>query len=336
MTHRPSRRRFLGQSAAALGVLALPALSYRRVYGANARLRVASVGTGGKGWSDLTSVAASPSVDVAALCDVDSTAEHLGRAAEKYPSAKTFADWRRLLDEEKTFDAVIVSTPDHMHAPIALAAMARGKHVYCQKPLTHTAFEARQMAEAAAKAGVVTQMGNQIQSHEAYRTAVKLIQDGTIGKVREVRSWQANPMGWLPPAQSPPPDAPAPPAVAWDGWLGVAAARPYKPTVYHPFNWRAWQAFGTGQLGDFGCHILDPVFLALGLTSPTTMASVSPGTSQKASYQSPPTSSPFSAGRYATPISMPSWSGRAPVRSPRCSSSATSCSRRRARTSSCS
>jgi hypothetical protein len=190
----PSRRRFLQFSAVAAG---LSAVSWSRVYGANSRLRVASIGTGGKGWSDLTATAACPKVDVVALCDIDESAAHLGRAAERFPQAKKHTDWRRLLDDAKNFDAAIVSTPDHMHAPIALPAMQLGKHVQCQKPLTHTVYEARQMRLAAKKFNIVSQMGNQIQSHPAYRTAVRLVHSGAIGKVREVHSWQSGAMGWI-------------------------------------------------------------------------------------------------------------------------------------------
>ena len=160
-----TRRRFL-QTAGAASVLT--AASWSRVLGANENLRVASVGVGGKGWDDLTRVAASPKVTVVALCDIDESEKFLGQAVTKFKAAKTFTDWRKLLDRPKEFDALTVSTPDHMHAPIALPAMALGKHVFCQKPLTHTVFEARQMRLAAKKYGVVTQMGNQIQSHEAY------------------------------------------------------------------------------------------------------------------------------------------------------------------------
>src|SRR5436305_7763222 len=143
-----SRRRFL-QAGLAGAALPLTAGMWSRVYGANEKLRLASVGVSGKGWSDLTGVAASPHVAVAALCDVDASADHLGRAADKFPAARRLADWRRLLDGAKEFDAVTVSTPDHMHAPIALPMMQLGKHVHCQKPLTHTVFEARQMRQAA-------------------------------------------------------------------------------------------------------------------------------------------------------------------------------------------
>jgi predicted dehydrogenase len=266
----PSRRRFF-QKVGATGAAILTAASWSRVYGANEKLRLASVGVGGKGWDDLTHVSACPHVAVVALCDVDETKEHLGRAAEKFASAGRFTDWRRLLDQPKEFDALTVSTPDHMHAPVALPAMALGKHVFCQKPLTHTVHEARQMRLAARKYGVVTQMGNQIQSHEAYRTAVKLVHDGAVGRVKEVHSWQAGAMRWLIESARPPGADPVPPTLHWDEWLGVAPERPYKSKIYHSWNWRAWQDYSNGQLGDFGCHILDPVFMALGLTAPTTV-----------------------------------------------------------------
>lgn len=276
MSLRTTRRRFLKQVAVAGTGLSVSAVSWSRVYGANDRLNVASIGTGGKGWSDLTGVAASPQVQIAALCDVDESNQHLGRAAEKYPQARRFSDWRKLLEHHKEFDAVIVSTPDHMHAPISLPAMELGKHVHCQKPLTHTVFEARQMQLAAKKHRLVTQMGNQIQSHEAYRTAVKLVHDGVIGKVKEVHSWQSGAMQWMLVDDRPIGSDPIPATVSWDEWLGVAPVRPYKEKVYHPFNWRAWQDYSNGQLGDFGCHILDPVFMALKLTAPTSVQADAP------------------------------------------------------------
>ena len=167
-----SNRRSFKSAALAGAALSLPALQYSRVYGANSRLGIASVGTGGKGWSDLLGVAASPEVQVIGLCDIDSSVNHLGQAAEKYPAARQYADWRKLLDESSDIQGVLVSTPDFMHAPIALAAMQLGKHVFCQKPLAHTVYEARQMQMAAQKFNAVTQMCNQIQSHSAYRRAL--------------------------------------------------------------------------------------------------------------------------------------------------------------------
>jgi predicted dehydrogenase len=267
-THAVTRRKFL-QTAGAASVLT--AASWSRVLGANEKLRLASVGTGGKGWDDIVNITASPKVTLVALCDIDESDGFMGRAATKFKDAKTFTDYRRLLEKQKDFDAVSVSTPDHMHAPIAIPAMALGKHVFCQKPLTHTVFEARQMRRAAKKYGVVTQMGNQIQSHEAYRTAVKIVHDGLIGKVKEVHSWQTGRMGWILADDRPKDADPVPEKVHWNEWLGVAPERPFKKNLYHSFNWRAWQDFSNGQLGDFGCHILDPVFMAIGLTAPLTI-----------------------------------------------------------------
>jgi predicted dehydrogenase len=268
-----SRRRFLKGT---VGAAALNALGWSRAFGANERLRVASVGVAGKGWSDHSEVAESPQVEIVALCDIDEDKDHLGKAAEKYPQARRFTDWRRLFEQARDFDAVIVSTPDHMHAPIALPAMKLGKHVFCQKPLTHTVFEARQMRLAAEKYRVVTQMGNQIQSHTAYRTAVKLVHDGVIGRVKEVHSWQSGDLYWILVDDRPAGSDPVPKTLHWNDWLGVAPERPYKKRIYHPFNWRAWQDFSNGQLGDFGCHILDPVFMALGLTAPVSVRAEAP------------------------------------------------------------
>jgi hypothetical protein len=284
MSRRFSRRQFVRTLAVAGTAVPLSAGGWLRAAGANSRLRVASIGTGGKGWSDLTGVARSPQVEVVALCDIDESAKHLGQAAEKYPSAKRYQDWRRLLDASRDIDAVIVSTPDHMHAPIVMPVLQLGKPVYCQKPLTHTVFEARQLTLAARRAGVVTQMGNQLQSSETYRTAVRLVHDGAIGKVREVHSWQSGAMKWLPPDGRPAGNDPVPATVNWNDWLGVAPERPYKDKIYHPFAWRGWQDFSNGQLGDFGCHILDPIFMAIGLSAPREIRAESPAFGRDAWY----------------------------------------------------
>jgi predicted dehydrogenase len=276
MTRQFNRRSFVKSAATIGAAISLPALNYSRVYGANNRLGIASVGTGGKGWSDLTGVAASPDVDVVGLCDIDSSINYLGRASEKYAKARTFADWRKLLDASKDIQGVLVSTPDFMHAPIALAAMQLGKHVFCQKPLAHTVYETRQMQLAAKKFAVVTQMCNQIQSHSAYRTAVQLVHSGKIGKVKEVHSWQGASPSWPRNIARPDGSDAIPEHVRWDLWQGVAPERPYKEAVYHPFNWRGWQAYGTGQIGDFACHILDPVFKALKLGAPTSLKASAP------------------------------------------------------------
>jgi predicted dehydrogenase len=285
MRHAPlSRRQFLRRSG--LGAASvLTAASWSRVYGANESLRLASVGTGGKGRDDLNNIIKSPKVAVVALCDIDESEPFLGWAAKKFASARKYNDYRKLLDAPKEFDAISVSTPDHMHAPVALPAMALGKHVFCQKPLTHTVHEARQMQLAAKKYGVVTQMGNQIQSYAEYRTAVKLVHDGIIGKVKEVHSWQAGKMGWMLTDDRPKDTDPVPATLHWNDWLGVAPERPYKAKLYHDFNWRAWQDFSNGQLGDFGCHILDPVFMALGLTAPLTVKAESAAMNREVWYK---------------------------------------------------
>ena len=275
-----NRRSFIKSATLASAAITLPAFRYSRVCGANSRLGIASIGTGGKGWSDLTGVAASPDVEVVGLCDIDSSKNHLGRAAEKYGNARRYEDWRKLLDESRDIQGVLVSTPDFMHAPIALAAMQLGKHVFCQKPLTHSVFEARQMQLAARKFNLVTQMCNQIQSHSTYRTAVQIIHSGMIGKVKEVHSWQGTTPTW--PRHIPRPEGadPVPSHIRWDLWQGVAPERPYKEAMYHPFNWRGWQAYGTGQIGDFGCHILDPVFKSLKLGSPISLKASAPNLMQ--------------------------------------------------------
>ncbi|MBI5758484.1 MAG: Gfo/Idh/MocA family oxidoreductase [Planctomycetales bacterium] len=273
MTRRLSRRSFLQVTGASL---TLASLRHASAADANSKLNVATVGCGGMGWGDLNQISSSPHVNIVALCDVDESANHLGRAAEKFPHAKKFTDWRRLLDEAKRFDAVQVSTPDHMHAPIVMAALLLGKHVYSQKPLTHTVLEARRLTEAAKKAGVVTQMGNQIQSYVEYRSAVRLIQDGAIGKVKEVFSWQAGSPTWPRDIDRPEGADAIPETLHWNEWLGTAPERPFKSKIYHSFNWRGWRDFSNGQLGDFGCHILDPVSMALRLGAPLTIRADAP------------------------------------------------------------
>lgn len=270
------RRRFLTQSAAAASsVFAAPAIL-------NAALRrkefhVACVGVNGMGFSDLSNVGSHASARFVGFCDID--AGRFDRADKAFPDVPHFADYRKMFAELGTgFDAVIVSTPDHMHAPIAMAAMKLGKHIYCQKPLTHTVWESRQMKLMAEKTGVTTQMGNQIHSNAEYRRGVKLIHDGAIGKVREVHSWVGVQGRQYNNRTDRPAEAPVPAGVDWDLWIGAAPMRPFAPDVYHPFKWRDWQDFGSGALGDFGCHILDPVFGALGVTAPLSIKAENDGT----------------------------------------------------------
>jgi predicted dehydrogenase len=237
----------------------------------NSVLRHASFGAGGMAWADLTQIAKCPGVEIVAICDVD-----LNRTAEarkQFPRAKIYQDWRELLDREaKRIDSVNVSTPDHMHAPIGVSAMRLGKHVYGQKPLAHDLHEVRCMTELARKQKIVTQMGIQVHSAGHYRRAVRLVQDGVIGKIKEVHSWC--PKSWGDTSAKPDQNDPAPANFDWSLWLGVCAKRPFiGGEYYHPENWRKRLDFGTGTFGDMGCHIFDPVFSSLELTAPLTVRS---------------------------------------------------------------
>jgi len=267
-----TRRDFLRQAATA-GV-AMPLLQRQslRAAAANGSLNLACVGVGGKGWSDMRET--SVGQNVVAICDVDQS--RLAKAAHAFPKARTYTDWRKLL-EQKDIDAVTISTPDHMHAPVTMAAITRGKHVYTQKPLTHDVVEARRLAEAAQRHGVVTQMGIQGHASARLKNAVQLVRDGVIGKVREVHTWTDRPGSfWKQGLDRPNHSDPVPTSLHWDLWLGTAPARPFVKGVYHPFRWRGWWDFGTGALGDMGCHLMDPVFTALELTAPTTVRAEGP------------------------------------------------------------
>lgn len=267
-----SRRTFLRTSAAA--VLGFPAIV--RAANLNSQLQISAVGVSGKGFSDISQVGSHARVRFVGFCDVDTS--KFGEVDKKFPDVAHFQDFREMFAQlgDKS-DAVIVSTPDHMHAPVAMAAMRRGKHVYCQKPLTHTVWEARQLRLQAEKAKVVTQMGNQIHSAAEYRTAVKLLRDGAIGKIKEVHSFHPNRGNNYTKLTEPPAAGPVPESLNWDLWVGPAPMRDYAPNAYHPFNWRDWQDFGGGTMGDFGCHILDPVFTALELTAPLTIRAENDG-----------------------------------------------------------
>ncbi|MBN9123064.1 MAG: Gfo/Idh/MocA family oxidoreductase, partial [Planctomycetes bacterium] len=278
MSRSLTRRRALQLgTAGTLGYLfAGPALSVRRAYGANDKIRVAGIGIGGKGSSDIDH--AGGVMEVVALCDIDD--ERLGTKAKLWPSARTFFDYRKLFDTAKEFDAVTVSTADHSHAPASVLAMRLGKHVYCQKPLTHTVWEARLMREVAAQAKVCTQMGNQGSALNGLRRAVELIHAGTLGAVREAHVWTNRPAHYW--KQSPdvvarPPEAPVPKHVHWDEFIGPAPMRPYavrdggKRPAYHPHDWRGYWDFGTGALGDMACHTANMAFRALKLGAPAAV-----------------------------------------------------------------
>lgn len=260
-----TRRRLLKTSSLALFPTFAPNLGLAK--SPNGKLNHACIGTDGMGWSDLQSLSSHSNIQIAAICDVDTA--RMAKAAEKFPQARCYQDWRELLEKEgDKIDSVNVTVPDHMHAPITLAALRAGKHVYCQKPLTHEVSEARAVRLEAEKAGVVTQMGNQIQSNIEYRMAVRLLQDGAIGKVKEIYSWSG---AGFPYRGRPADSDPIPETLDWNKWLGVAPDRPFKKSLYHDFNWRGWQDFGGGGLGDFGCHIMDVPFTALELNAPTSI-----------------------------------------------------------------
>jgi predicted dehydrogenase len=234
----------------------------------------ASFGASGMAGADIGSLTASKNLKLVAVAEVDDA--RVGDIKKRFPDCKIYKDYRILLDKEKDLNSVNVSTPDHMHAPIAMRAMNRGLHVYGQKPLTQTIHEARRLAEVAAEKKLITQMGIQIHSHPVHKLVVKLVQDGAIGKVKEVHSWSGK--SWGDTAPKPQKTDPVPAGFDWDLWLGVASERPFiGGNYYHPGNWRKRLDFGTGTFGDMGCHILDPVFGAIGVGNPLSIRSELPG-----------------------------------------------------------
>ena len=273
-----TRRAFLRSAGVASAAsVAFPAILRSQGAGAsgpNQRLNVACIGVGGRGEAAVDGVKGE---NLVAFCDVDD--ERAAEMYRKYPDVPRYRDYRRLLDEVgNQIDAVTVSTADHMHFPIAYAALQLGKHVFCEKPLTHTIWEARQLAKLAAEKKVATIMGIQGHALEGTRLVKEWIDGGVLGEVQEVHSWTNRPI-W--PQGVQPPDhskyVPVQPGtLEWDAWLGVAAERPYDP-AYHPFNWRGYWDFGTGALGDMGCHILDGVFWAMELEAPTRVEAISGG-----------------------------------------------------------
>lgn len=263
-----SRRSFLVELAAG-AVIAPWVTSGLRAQSANSVVNHATFGCSGMALSDISAIGKHPSVKVVAGCDVDES--KLAKFREKFPEARIYKDFRELLEKEKDLQSVNVSTPDHMHAPIGMAALNRGLAVYGQKPLTHNLYETRRLTTVAREKKLVTQMGIQIHSSSEYRTGVQLIQSGAIGKVREVHTWSSK--KWGDNGKIPTTTSPVPATLDWDRWIGVAAERPYIDGFYHPGNWRKRLDFGTGTFGDMGCHIYDPVFKALALTAPISVRS---------------------------------------------------------------
>ncbi len=267
-----SRREFIGGTTAALAAFTIVP---RHVLGGagytppSEKLNIGAIGVGGQGAEDLKEL---ESENIVALCDVDDK-----RAAEtfnRYPAAKKYRDFRKMLEKEKDIEAVLVATPDHTHALATMTALKMGKHIYCEKPLAHTIYETRMVAEAAREAKVATQMGNQGQAFEGAHLLCEWLWDGAIGPVREVQVWTYRPAGmWPQGVERPVETPPAPTTLDWDLWLGPAPYRPYHPD-YVPFKWRGRYDFGTGTLGDMGSHNLAPIFQALKLKYPTSVEAV--------------------------------------------------------------
>ena len=262
------KRDFLKTSVALASTTIIPSPLLASISSKKNVLRTAHIGVGGMGASDLESIASHKSVNVVALCDVDENS--LNEAQKKYPAAKKFKDYRIMLKEmSDNIDAVVVSAPDHTHAPASMLAMEMNKPVYCQKPLTHFVSEARAMRKIAEEKKLVTQMGIQVHSFYDYKLATVLIQGGIIGKVNTVRAW--SPKNWGYDGPEPPGNDEIPKNLDWNLWLGTSPDRPYKDKYYHPANWRKLVDYGCGTLGDMGVHIFDTPYNALALDVPLTI-----------------------------------------------------------------
>lgn len=278
MSNDVTRRDLLRASAAAavglaLGAPTTAAAEHRPPKSPNARIRFAIVGAGGKGWSDAEDAARHG--DIVAICDVD--ANNRSKSMMQYPLAATFSDFRVMLDRmHGDLDAVVVSTPDHTHAPAAAMAMHYGKHVFCQKPLTRTLFEARRLAQLARSKKLATQMGNQGTAQPELRRVAACIRSGAFGPVRAVHCWTDRAGNWWRQGVPRGETRRIPAHVDWESWLGPSPYRPYAEH-YHPFSWRGWWDFGSGALGDMGCHIMNLAFMALDLRDPVAVQAKTSG-----------------------------------------------------------
>lgn len=265
MSNKISRRKFLGNTAAATAAFTIVPSNVVSGLGHKApsdKLNIAGIGVGGMGHTNLNNM---KTENIVALCDVDW--EYAAGCFKDFPNAKKYYDWRKMFDEMgKSIDAVVVATPDHTHAITAATAITMGKHVYVQKPLTHSVYESRLLTKLARKYKVATQMGNQGNSGEGIRQTCEWIWNGEIGDVVEVHAWTNRPI-WPQGLERPKEVMKVPKTLNWDLFLGPAPDRPYN-SIYHPWNWRGWWDFGTGALGDMACHILDPVVMALKLKYP--------------------------------------------------------------------
>jgi predicted dehydrogenase len=260
-----NRRDFIKTGAAAgFAMVSQQALGNTRRIAPGDKLNIAGIGVGGQGGSDLSNL---ESENIVALCDVDW--DVAARTFAKYPKAKKYKDFRIMLEQQKDIDAVVIGTPDHTHAVAAMTAMRAGKHVYVEKPLTHSINEAQLLLKTARETGLATQMGNQGHAYNEMRLLKEWLADGAIGPVREVHVWTPHPV-WPQDIDRPKETPPVPANMDWDLWIGPAPMRPYHP-CYHPSLWRGWWDFGTGGLGDMGCHILDHVVYSLDLGYPTSV-----------------------------------------------------------------
>ena len=305
----------LGAGAVAVTIVPRHVLGGPRQIPPSEKMNVAGIGVGGMGASNLRNM---ESENIVALCDVDPG--YASSTIQKYPAAKLYVDYREMLDKQKDIDGVMIATPDHTHAVISLAAMRAGKHVYCQKPLTHNVYEARQLARAAKEAGVATQMGIQGHSGQGIRLISEWLGAGLIGEVREVEAWCSlsyYPWGhasWSSQWSARPQDTPAIPAgLNWDLWIGPAPMRPYH-RAYHPQTWRCWWDFGSGMMGDRGAHTLDPVCWALKLTAPTSIDATSCGNTPEVHPLSAIVTYQFPARENLPPVKLTWYEGTQPPR----------------------
>ena len=320
MSKALTRRSFV--QAAALGAGAV-AIVPRHVLGGprhiapSEKMNIAGIGVGGMGGGNVANMSAE---NIVALCDVDHGEKRVAAIFAKYPGAKVYTDYRQMLDQQRDIDGVLIATPDHTHAVIAMAAIKAGKHVYCQKPLTHTVYEARMLAQAAKEAKVTTQMGIQGHSGEGIRRVCEWVWSGLIGEVREVDAWcdlSYYPWGhagwsckW---SERPKVSPPVPASLDWDLWLGPAPVRPYHP-AYHPGTWRCWWDFGCGMMGDRGAHTLDAVNIALKLGPPTSVDATSCGATEEVHPLSAIVTFQFPARKELPPVRLTWYEGTRPPR----------------------
>jgi predicted dehydrogenase len=295
---RITRRNFLRATASTVSALTLvprSVLGGPKFVSPNERVNIAIVGAGGQGRTNVRALFNEPTAQIIAVCDPNEQSDYspyyfkgmAGRKPVKDEIEKHYAqsnpgfrcaeyvDFRKLLEEEKTIDAVLCATPDHLHALVCITAMRLGKHVYCEKPLTHNIWEARLVARVAKETGVATQMGNQGHSGDGIRTTCEWLWDGAIGTVREVHAWSGAGGRWPRQMGRPTETPPVPAGLDWDLWLGTRTNRPYHPS-YVPVRWRSYWEFGTGAIGDMGCHNLDPAFWALDLAAPASIEASTP------------------------------------------------------------